>query len=479
MPQIKISPVTRIEGHLDIEVTVETVDLGGGEQREQVTDAKCSGTMFRGFEKILMGRDPRDATHYTQRICGVCPVSHAMASTLALEDAFDVVPTDNGRILRNLVLGANYLQSHILHFYHLAAPDYINTTGILDMSPWTPRFVTADMVEGDTAAALVGSYVEALAMRRKAHQMGAIFGGRLPMAANFVPGGSSEIVTQQKIEDFGILLAELSTFINGIYLADVTAVAGAFPDYKDIGIGCGNLLSYGVFDLSDGTKLLPGGRITEGSPGTVEPGQITEYVKHSWYTPESGNVNPMAGVTEPDVTKEGAYSFIKSPRYLGEVHEVGPLARMIVSGNYTGDVSVIDRIAARAYETKLVADAMVDWLEELVPGEDVYTHSETPRESEGIGLTEAPRGALGHWIQIADSEIARYQVITPTAWNASPMDEADQHGAIEEALLDTPVADTDQPIELLRVVHSFDPCLACAIHMVRPGRKAAEVVIHA
>ncbi len=225
--EITISPMTRIEGHLDIRVTVDTVD---GQQ--QVTDAHCSGTMFRGFEKILIGRDPRDATHYTQRICGVCPVSHAMASVLALESAFDVVPAANGRILRNLVLGANFIQSHVLHFYHLAAPDYINTTGILDISPWTPRFVTDDMVTGPTAAALVAHYVEALAIRRKAHQMGAIFGGRLPMAPNFVPGGSSETVTQAKINAFAALLTEMQTFIDSVHIPDVLAVAGVFSDYE-------------------------------------------------------------------------------------------------------------------------------------------------------------------------------------------------------------------------------------------------------
>ena len=472
---IRISPMTRIEGHLDIEVTVDKVD-----GKDQVLDAKCSGTMFRGFEKILIGRAPRDATHYTQRICGVCPVSHAMASTLALEDAFGVAPPDNGRILRNLVLGANYIQSHVLHFYHLAAPDYINTTGLLDMSPWTPRFVTDDMVTGNIAAGLVGHYVDALAIRRKAHQMGAIFGGRLPMAANFVPGGSSEIVTAEKSAAFTALLTELRAFIDDFYIPDVLAVAGVFSDYEDIGVGCGNLLSYGVFDLAaEGTKLMAGGRITGGVPGGVDAEQITEYVENSWYTPESGNLNPSVGVTEPDVAKEGAYSFVKSPRYEGTVYEAGPLARMTVSGDYDGGVSVIDRIAARALEAKLVADAMVEWLAELAPGEDVYTPSDTPRNSEGIGLTEAPRGALGHWIQIADSEIARYQVITPTAWNASPTDDANQHGAIEQALIGTVIDDMDQPIEILRVVHSFDPCLACAVHMVRPGKKSKEVVIRA
>ena len=189
-----IDPVTRIEGHLEIEVTV---DLVSGQQK--VVEARSAGTMFRGFEIILPGRDPRDAALYTQRICGVCPMPHALASCLTLDQAFGVTPPDNGRILRNLVLGANFIESHLLHFYHLSALDYIDTTGVLDMSPWMPRYVTGDMIGGPTAAALVDHYRTALAMRRKAHQMGAIFAGKLPCIASFVVGGCTEPVTGEKI----------------------------------------------------------------------------------------------------------------------------------------------------------------------------------------------------------------------------------------------------------------------------------------
>ena len=229
---LKIGPLTRVEGHLEIEVTVETVS---GQQ--QVIDAKCSGTNFRGFEKILQGRDPRDATHYTQRICGVCLVAHGMASSLTLEDAFGVVPTDNGRIVRNLVLGANFLQSHILHFYHLAAPDFINTEGILDMSPWVPRYSVPDMVTGQTAVDLIGHYVEALAIRRKAHQMGAILGGRQPLAASMVPGGTSQLVTNENVSAFRSLLTEVREFVENVHIPDVLAVAGVFSAYAQIGGG--------------------------------------------------------------------------------------------------------------------------------------------------------------------------------------------------------------------------------------------------
>ena len=485
---IVIDPVTRLEGHLKIEVTVEN---------GVVADAKSSGTMFRGFEMILQGRHPLDAPHYTQRICGVCPISHGMASCLNLEDAFGITAPPNGRIMRNLVLGANFVMSHILHFYHLAALDYINTSGVIDIAPWVPRYETQDMVTGETAAALVGHYVEALAIRRKAHQMGAIFGGKLPCAPSFVPGGCTEVPTQEKIDEFRTLLAEQQSFIDNTLLPDVLAVAGLFSDYFSIGQGCGNLLAYGVFDLTDGTKLLARGRYTDGVLASVEPDKIIEYVAHSKYTANSGNRNPADGVTEPDADKPDAYSWLKAPRYDNKVHEAGPLARMAsnylqgdattqelvdgVLGEFNAGLdalfSVLGRHAARALEAKLVADAMDGWLNELVVDEPVYAESDIPKSASGIGLTEAPRGALGHWINIQNSKIDRYQVVTPTNWNASPMDDLGQLGPIEQALVGTPVADETQPIEVLRVVHSFDPCLACSVHMLRPGKDKPEVVV--
>jgi len=472
MSKITIDPVTRIEGHLKIEVTVDRVH-----GKQQVVDAWSSGTMFRGFEIMLRRRDPLDAPHYTQRICGVCPISHGMASCLNLESAFGVTVPDNGRILRNLVLGANFVMSHILHFYHLAALDYIDTTGVIDIAPWVPRYVTGDMVTGGTAAALVNHYVQALAIRRKAHQMAAIFGGKLPCSPSFVPGGCTEVVTSQKIDAFRALLNGQRGFINNTYIPDVLAVADLFPEYYNIGQGCGNLLAYGVFDLnaSGTSKLLARGRYTNGSVAGVNPAEIIEYLKCSKYT--GGNVNPSVGVTNPRVNKGGAYSWLKAPRYLNIVHEVGPLARMCMNGDYSYGVSVLDRHAARALEARKVANAMNGWLNQLGPGAPTYQPSDTPKNASGIGLTEAPRGALGHWIDIKNSKIDRYQVVTPTNWNASPRDDFGQLGPIEQALIGAPVEDETQPIEILRVVHSFDPCLACSVHMLRPGKDKPEVVV--
>jgi hydrogenase large subunit len=254
-------------------------------------------------------------------------------------------------------------------------------------------------------------------------------------------------------------------------LGDGEALLGAFPEYAQIGKGCGNLLAYGVFDLNStgSSKLLARGRYTNGTYGTVDTTQIREYVSHSWYTANSGNRTPASGVTEPQADKAVAYSWVKAPRYAGAVHEVGPLARMWINGDYRYDISTLDRIVARALEAQKIADAMDGWLNQLVPGGPVYTHKATPLTGTGVGLTEAPRGALGHWVNIGNSRIANYQIVTPTGWNASPMDDNAQHGAMEQALIGTPVRDLQNPIEVLRVVHSFDPCLSCSVHMVRPG----------
>jgi len=473
--KIVIAPLTRVEGHLDVEVTVDTVN---GER--QVVDARCSGAMFRGFERILVGRDPRDAVLLTQRICGVCPISHGMASSLALEGAFALTPAENGRLIRNLVLGSNYIQSHILHFYHLAAPDYINTDGILDMSPWRPHLSSPDMVTGKVASALVGNYVKALEMRRKAHQMGAIFAGHMPSTVSFAVGGATKSVKDEDIAAFRDLLTELRSFISNVMLADGETLLGLFGDYAQIGKGCGNLLAFGAFDLNSAgsSKLLSRGRYTNGALGTVDNTQIREYVSHAWYTANSGNRPPASGITEPDAAKAGAYSWIKAPRYGGVVHEVGPLARMWVNGDYRYGISVMDRIVARALETEKVANAMNDWLNQLVPGAASYTYKATPATGTGVGLTEAPRGALGHWLQISSSKLSQYQIVSPTGWNASPMDDSGQHGAIEQALIGTPVRDQQNPIELLRVVHSFDPCLSCSVHLVRPGKRAEICRVH-
>jgi len=318
-----------------------------------------------------------------------------------------------------------------------------------------------------------------LAMRRNAHQMGAVFGGRMPSSPTLVPGGCTSDVTAAKVTQFQALLAPLRDFINNVLVPDSAAICELFPQYLTIGQGCGNLLAYGVFDQNaqGTTKLLGRGRYTDGVDVTVDVGQIVEYVGYSNYAATSGNLNPSSGQTQPVANKAGAYSWLKAPRYAGKVHEVGALARMWVNGDYRRGIGVAHRLLARSLEAKKVADAMADWLTQLVPGAATYTKPTVPAAATSIGLTEAPRGALGHWMTVAGSKISAYQVVSPTTWNCSPLDDAGQHGAVEQALIGTPVADTAQPIELLRVVHSFDPCLSCSVHMLRPGQRATAVTM--
>ncbi len=476
-----MDPVTRIEGHMKVEVTIDSV---GGATR--VVDAKCTGTLFRGFERILTGRDPKDAPTITERICGVCPVSHGMAATLALESAARRTAPANGRIIRNLVLGANFVQSHLLHFYLLAAVDFVNAP---DSAPWTPAWNPTDSVNGNdldfradpTLDIVAGHIPKAVEMRRIAHQMGAVFGGKLPMPANFLAGGSTSIPSSERVSAFRSHLSNLRKFIDRIYIPDVQAVANIYSDYKQIGKGSGNLLSFGVFDLNDaGTSKLfsRGVSANGGAAQSLNLNSITEHVAYSWYSGTTARP-PASGVTsavDPD-TKSNAYSWLKAPRYGNAPYEAGPLARMKVSGRYSGGISVMDRHLARALETKVVADAMDGWLTQLERNLSgpVYNSYTTPTSSSGIGLTEAPRGALGHWISVSGGRVANYQVITPTCWNASPKDSRNVRGPMEQALIGTPIADPERPVEALRVIHSFDPCLSCAVHVMRPGGKAKVI----
>lgn len=468
-----IDPVTRLEGHLKIEVTVDTVN-----NTPQVVDAKASGTLFRGFEQILKGRDPQDAQHITQRICGVCPVPHGLASVMAQDQAFNVIPPTNARIMRNLVLGANFIQSHILHFYHLAVMDYIEGPG---MAPWQPSWNVDKRITGSEATTLVNHYVAAIDMTRKAHEMGALFGGRMPDPPTYIAGGFTTTPRADRITKFKSYLNELIPFINNVYLPDVAALKQVYMDYTAIGGGYGNLLAFGVFDLDSAgnNKLLKRGLSVNGAQAVnpVDLNQITETVKYSWYNNSSTNLKPTSGQTLPQYPKNGAYSWLKAPRYAGAPFEVGPLARMWVNGDYQQGISVMDRHQARAQETLKIAQALQSWVNQIQATGSVFTKPRIPATASSYGLTEAPRGALGHWMQMASGKISSYQIVTPTCWNASPRDDAGKLGPIEKALINTPVISVDQPIEVLRVIHSFDPCLSCAVHVSRPKAKAQVQVI--
>ncbi len=499
--QLQIDPITRIEGHMAVNITVDS---------HRVIEAHSKGEMFRGFEVILKGRDPMDAQQITQRICGVCPVSHGTASILAQDAAYGVLPTENGRLLRNLILGANYIQSHIIHFYQLSALDYIDITAICqytgrdpllqDLKSWVesgqkanvlypaapflPRYDGDYIPDTELNLSAIHHYLKSLEMRALAHQMGALFSGKLPHAASLVPGGVTEVVTAHKIAACKSMLTKLRQFIDSTYLPDVLAVASAYPEYFEIGKGPKNLLSYGVFSEKDATTFVPDGVWMDDRLHGFDREKITEDASHAFYRANQPFA-PDAGETQPAPDKKGAYSWVKAPRYDGHVFEVGPLARMWIAykkqpssdiGIWMGRLldrldrdpadlfSTMGRHATRALECKLVAQRCEQWLSQLKPGESACNDFRIPETGVGIGLTEAPRGALGHWLKIKNHKIHRYQCVVPTTWNCSPRDGKGQPGAVEQALVDTPIGDEKNPIEAVRVVRSFDPCLACAVH---------------
>ncbi len=521
MARVYLDPITRIEGHLSLEIEV---------QNGRVIDAWSKGDMFRGFEKILRGRNPVDANQITQRICGVCPVSHGLASSKCLDAAFNIRPNKNGRLLRNLVLAANFLQSHIIHFYHLCALDYVDIKAILSYSgndeklvsvrewvkqevkmktgrydaitaaaPFLPRYEGNDFYikDKDLNFAAIAHYLQAFDMRMKAHKMVACFGGRAPHLIGLVPGGVTQVPTAAKVREFRKNLREVEKFVNEVYINDVIAVARAYRNYFTLGKFT-NQLSFGGFEEDETLNkfALQRGAYLNGAVEQLDTALIKEQVRYSRYSSGS-DLHPLRGDTEPNPRKGGAYTWLKAPRYKDQPMEVGALARVSVSylsGNeavksevnallkiFNADItavfSVLGRHAARAIEAKLLCRKMYGWLDGLDVDGAPRNSYEIPENGEGEGLAEAPRGALGHWIVVNGKKIANYQAVVPTTWFCGPRDDRGVRGPVEQALLGTPISDVNNPIEAARVVRSFDPCIACAVHVVEGDRRISSMKI--
>lgn len=508
--RIVVDPVTRIEGHLRVEVEVEN---------GVVVDAWTKGTMFRGIEQIIQGRDPRDAVYIAERICGVCMASHGWTSAMAVENAHGAILPPAARLIRNLLVGALWLHDHPLHFYHLSALDYLDVLAIAgyqgkdqnlltvkdkimklveagDTAPLTPRYEPDDFSirDPEIVTSALAHYLQALQIQAKAKKMSAILGGKQPHQSSIVVGGVTIYPTNQQLEQFKQLLEEVVDFVKNVYVPDVVFFAtGPLLSLAQAGFGAGtgNYLAYGAFPMDDSgrEKLFEGGFVSSSQPEKVQQvdlTKITEAVTSSWYQ-ESLPAHPWEGTTEVDLDKSGAYTFVKSPRYNGLSTEVGPLARMTVARHkpflklveeYAIKPGAVARHLARAQETVLVADAMFEWLKDLErllnwgkihnslrPDIHDSKHWEPPRRGRGVGLNEAPRGALGHWVEIDDHKVKNYQIVVPTTWNVSPRDDQGIPGPIEQALIGIPV-DPHNPVNLVRVIRSFDPCLACAVHVI-------------
>jgi len=555
--RIVIDPITRIEGHLRVEIEVRD---------GKIVDAFSSGTMVRGFERILKGRDPRDAWAFAERACGVCTTVHALASVRTVEDALGITVPPNAELVRNLMFCAQYLQDHVVHFYHLHALDWVDVVSALKADPkktseiaqsisnWpksSPKYfadvqrriasfvqsgqlgIFANGYWGHAAYKLpaevnllgVAHYLEALEWQKEIVKVHTIFGGKNPHP-NYLVGGvpcavnidDANALNAERLAYVGELFADAVAFVNQVYIPDLLAVAGFYKDWGAIGGGLENYMSYGdlpVNGYGDPSHFkFPRGVILKRNLAEVLPvdgknaEQVQEFISSSWYEYSGGDatgLHPWAGETnlkysgpKPpydylDVTKK--YSWLKTPRWKGHAMEVGPLARLLVayaSGReevkeaVNGVLKALDvpvgalfstlgRTAARGIETQLIAGWSKEFYTQLlvnIKNGDTRMFNNArwdpdtwPEEAKGVGMSEAPRGALAHWIVIKDKKIDNYQLVVPSTWNASPRDAKGQRSAYEASLIGTPVADPEKPLEVLRTIHSFDPCLACAVHL--------------
>ncbi|MEO5337431.1 MAG: nickel-dependent hydrogenase large subunit [Magnetospirillum sp. WYHS-4] len=553
--RLVIDPITRIEGHLRIEAR-----MNGG----TIAEAWSSGTMVRGIERILKGRDPRDAWAFTQRFCGVCTLVHGIASVRAVEDALKYPIPKNAQLIRNLMIAAQYVHDHVMHFYHLHALDWVDVVSALSadpkktselaqsISPYAKssaghfRDVKAKLktfvdqgqlgifangywghpaykLPAEANLMAVAHYLDALEWQRDVVDLHAIFGGKNPHP-NFLVGGvpcainlnSDSALNAERLSKVGSVIDKMAMFVDQVYVPDTLAIAGFYKDWATQGEGLGNFMTYGEFPSGprmDGLAI-PAGVILDRDVTKIHPvdlnadSEIEEFISRSWYDYTGGKdkgLHPYKGETniaysgpkppfeELDVDK--SYTFLKAPRWKGKPVEVGPLARVLMlyaSGHQQtkelvahalktldlpvkGLFSTLGRTAARTLETKIILDTMKGWHKDLIANikaGDVKTHNETlwdpstwPKEARGAGFMEAPRGALGHWIVIKNGLIENFQAVVPSTWNAGPRDPKGQPGAYEAALAGHKLAKADQPIEVLRTIHSFDPCIACAVHL--------------
>jgi hydrogenase large subunit len=567
MTRVVVDPVTRIEGHLRIEAVVEN---------GVITDAFSAGTMVRGLEKILIGRDPRDAWAITERVCGVCTTVHALASVRAVEDALSIAVPPTAELIRNIMMATLYVQDHVVHFYHLHALDWVDIVNALKADPkkaaelagsfstWdknTPAYFTdvQNKIKAFAASGLgifangywghpayklppevnliaVAHYLDALEWQKEIVKIHTVFGGKNPHP-NYLVGGvpcSIDVdevaaINSERLNLVARLISQADEFVNQVYLPDLLAVASFYKDWSKWGGGLKNYLSYGEYPTQGYGKpesfKYPRGVILNRDLSHVYPvnprdsQEIKEYISSSWYTYNGGDgdgLHPWAGETKlnytgpkpPFETLAGyqKYSFLKTPRWKEHAMEVGPLARLLVSfasgrtdvqeivkgtlGKLNVPVdalfSTLGRTAARGLDAELAMIWLKDFFAQLM--ERVKTRETStfngerwepkswPKDAEGVGLVEAPRGALAHWIKIHEGKIDNYQLVVPTTWNGSPRDAKGQRSAFEESLIGTPVANLEQPVEILRTVHSFDPCLACSVHLYDPqGRHLHQV----
>lgn len=464
--RIVINPLTRISGFMEIDVTVEN---------NQVVDAKTKGNLFRGFEQMLVGRSPFDSVYFTQRICGICSAAHSMASSLALEDALKIEPMEQGKYLRDIIHCCEFLQNHIRHFYQYTAPDFVK----IDQNSLFQADHDDFRLPKEINDRIARHYFESLTVSRLAHQMLAVLGGKAPHNHGVFIGGITTQATAEKVVHLDSILQKISAFIDEKMIPDVYDIARYYPEYFQLGIGYGNLLSYGSFNNYKelGTLYVDPLASTADGIQVFDESKIQEKIDYSYFTSMEKTNSPGDAAPVPDMDKKDAYSWVKAPRYNGLPFEVGPLARLTLSGSYNNGISAMDRTIARALETKKVAEVMKVLLQQIIPGVDVQKKYELPEIASGRGLVDTTRGALGHWLKIKDKKIAFYQIITPSTWDFSTRDENGYRGTAEEALIGTPIQNPEKPAEIGRILRSFDPCMSCATHVYTPGKKVKTIKV--
>jgi len=465
--RLVINPVTRISGFLEIDATVED---------NIVTDAHTKGLLFRGFEKMLTGRSPFDAVYFTQRICGICSSAHAMASTMALEDAMNIEVSDQGKYLRDIIHGCEYLQNHIRHFYQYTLPDYVAMPQNNTLLNAKQTDLRLPKIKNDL---LVQHYFDSLDISRSAHEMLAVLGGKAPHNHGIFIGGITTQATKEKISRLFSLLHNITEFIDSKMIPDAQTIAQYYRDYFEMGEGCGNFLSYGCFNNYSqlGTLYLNPFVYHDGVKQVLAPERITENIATSWYTDQTETYAPNETIAEPDLAKSQAYSWVKAPRYNDLPYESGPLARMWLSGDYRHGISAMDRTIARVLEAKKIAGIIKVLLSNLIPGTDVQQVYSVPSAALGKGLIDTTRGALGHWLKIENQLISFYQIIAPSTWNLSTRTEDNLPGPGEKALIGTQITDPANPVELGRIIRSFDPCISCATHIYQGGNLVNSIQI--
>ncbi|QCX34174.1 Ni/Fe hydrogenase [Caloramator sp. E03] len=461
---IYINPITRISGFLEIEVKIEN---------SEIVDAKSSGVLYRGFEKMLLGRSPLDAIYFTERICGICSTAHSMASTLCLEDALKITPNLNSNLLRNIIHGCEFIQNHIRHFYQFVIPDYVKGPDIIGSSYSNNDYRLPE----NLSYRINKNYIESLTFSRAAHEMISVLGGKAPHNHGIFVGGVTCNIDSAKIIKLQSLLKSIKDFVNTKMLEDVYIISQYYSDYFNIGIGCKNLLTYGLFDFDDKSIFyVKPSVLINGMKYPFEKSNITENVFYSWYETQSESV-PFESPPDTNLNKKDAYSFVKAPRYKGYPMETGPLSRMYLSGIYKRGVSTMDRIVARALEAEKIIDIvenMLNMIEILPSDQDIY---EIPDSAIGAGLTDTTRGSLAHYISIKDKKIEKYDIITPSTWNLSSRSENGTKGPVESALIGTFISDLSSPVEIGRIVRSFDPCISCATHVAVKDKNPIDFII--